>query len=194
MRLEYKPGAANVVADALSRAPTGSGTATEEAERSEIHRVSQPELPQPLIHRVQLEQSKDKELAKLICFLRDKSLPEDSQEAKIVLNLARKGYYVVDDILYYEGADVPDRRRVVVPGHLKQQILDEHHDSPFAGHFAAKKTAQRISQYFYWSGLKGDVYKKCASCVACASMKGQGHKGKPPLVSIPVGGALEWIS
>ena len=77
---------------------------------------------------------------------------------------------MVDDILYYEGPDMPGHRRIVVPEHLRQRILDEHHDSPFAGHFAAKKMSQRISQYFYWTGLRSDVYKKCSSCVSCASV------------------------
>ena len=61
---------------------------------------------------------------------------------------------MVDGILYYEGADSPDRRRVVVPQHLQQQILDEHHDLPFSGHFAAPKMSQRIGQYFYMKGLR----------------------------------------
>ena len=71
---------------------------------------------------------------------------------------------MVDGIFYYEGADAPDRRHVVVPQHLRQQILDEHHDLPFSGHFAARRMSQRISQYFYWKGLKSDVYKKCSVC------------------------------
>ena len=45
----------------------------------------------------------------------------------------------MDGILYYEGVDVPDQQCIVVPEHLKQEILDDHHDSPFAGHFAAKR-------------------------------------------------------
>jgi len=81
----------------------------------------------------------------------------------------------MDGVLYYEGPDVPDKRRLVVPSHLREKVIDEHHDSAFAGHFAAKRTAQRINQFFYWSGLKGQVYKKCESCVTCASVKGQGH-------------------
>ena len=189
MKLEYKPGVANIVADALSRAPTTSG----QREESHVCRVSQPELPQPSIQRVQLEQSKDQELVKLISFLTDKSLPDDPREAKVVLSLARKGYYVVDGILYYEGVDVPDQQHIVVPEHLKQEILDEHHDSPFAGHFAVQKMTKRISQYFFWNGLKADVYKKCTSCIPCASVRGQGHKGKPPLMSIPVGGVFDCI-
>ena len=42
MKPEYKPGAANVVADALSRAPTRSGT-TGEREGSDVWRVVQLE-------------------------------------------------------------------------------------------------------------------------------------------------------
>ena len=192
LKLEYKPGAANVVADTLSRAPAGSGTAAG-VTKGEVLRVSQPEVSQTALHKVQLEQGKDKELSKLISILTEKLLPDDPQEAKMVLNLARKGYYMVDGILYFEGADAPDRRRVVVLEHLKQEILSEHHDFPFAGHFGAKKMAQQISQYFFWNGLKADVYKKCASCISCASVKGQGKKGKPPLVSIPVGSAFDCI-
>ena len=77
--------------------------------------------------------------------------------------------------------------------HLRDRVIDEHHDLVFAGNFATKKIAQRISQYFYWRGLKSQVYKKCESCVTCASVRGQGHQGRPPLVSIPVGGAFECI-
>ena len=78
-------------------------------------------------------------------------------------------------MLYHEGLDVPQKRRLVKPTHLRDKLIEEHHDCVFAGYFAAKKTAQRISQYFCWRGLKGQVYKKCESCVTCASVKGQGH-------------------
>ena len=37
---------------------------------------------------------------------------------------------------------MPDRRRLVVPKHLREQILEEHHDAPYAGHFAAKSSEQ----------------------------------------------------
>lgn len=76
---------------------------------SDVCRVTEVESPQPSILAVQAEQSKDKELVKLINYLTDKTLPGDPTEAKTVLNLARKGYYVMDGILYFEGADFPDR-------------------------------------------------------------------------------------
>ena len=59
-------------------------------------------------------------------------------EANKVINQAKKGYHVVDGVLYYEGADMLDRRRLVVPSHLQQRVIEEHHKSRFAGHCATK--------------------------------------------------------
>ena len=79
--------------------------------------------------------------------------------------MAAKGYMVVDGILYYEGEEALNRQHLVVPVHLRQKILDEHHNFPFSGNFAAKKMSQKLSHRFIWKGLKSDIYKKCSSCV-----------------------------
>ena len=136
MVLQYKPGSSNMVSDALSRAPVESEARVLQVEEDAISSVS------TTLEQVQREQRKDVELKNLIDFLTKQSLPEDPKEINVVLNAAKKGYYVVDDMLYYEGPDMPNQRRVVVPTHLQQRILEEHHDSPFAGHFAAKKISQ----------------------------------------------------
>ena len=45
------------------------------------------------------------------------------------MNLARKGYFfVVDNVLYFEGSDAPNRHRLIVPRHLREQVMSEHHD------------------------------------------------------------------
>ena len=194
MRLEHKPGTVNTAADALSRAPIPGGQLTGQQTIGQDNVVLHvTDNNRSGMEQVQQEQRQDPVLAKLIDYLRDGTLPEDSSEAQRVSVQGKKGYYVVDNILYYEGTDMPGRCRLVVPNHLRERILDEHHDSCFAGHFAAKKMKQRVSQYFYWDGMNAQVHKKCASCVVCASVKGQGFRGKPPLVSIPVGGIFECV-
>ena len=207
IKLEFKPGSANTVADALSRAPVlasqEEGKSSQEEGRAMqlSQQISKPsetplsslEPSKALLYQVQQQQKQDPELAGLHVFLKSRTLPEDPQLAKVITNLVRKGYFLVDNVLYYEGPDVPDRRRVVVPQHLRGKIIDENHDAAYAGHFAVKKVTQRISQYFYWSGMKGDIYKKCSGCVTCASVSGQGTREKPALVNIPVGGAFECI-
>ena len=52
---------------------------------------------------------------------------------------------------------------------------------------------QQLSQYYYWKGMKAAVHKKCTSCVTCTSVSGQGHRSKPPLKNITVGGAFECL-
>ena len=59
--------------------------------------------------------------------------------------------------------------------------MDEHHDEAYVGHFSVKKMTQHVGQYF-WTEMKGDIYKKCASCVTCASVSGQGNRKRPALV------------
>jgi len=35
--------------------------------------------------------------------------------------------------------------------------MDEHHDEAYAGHLSVKKMTQCVGQYFYWTGMKGDI-------------------------------------
>ena len=93
--------------------------------------------------------------------LHNKTLPKDTAVARQVVEQAAKNFCLVDGMLYYQGQNMPDQRKLVVPQHLQlqQQVLNEHHDSIFAGHFGIKKMTQRLSQYYYWKGMKADVHK-----------------------------------
>ena len=86
-------------ADALSRSPT---------EMANVCLVSVTDGSDDVLIKVQNEQRKDEELKRLIAYLQDKILPEDPKQAVQVVNLGKKGYYLVDGILYYESSDVPD--------------------------------------------------------------------------------------
>ena len=59
--------------------------------------------------------------------------------------LARKGYWyaVVDDVLYYERVDVPNRCRVAIPKHLREQIITDHHDTVYTG------AVQKMTHWYY---------------------------------------------
>ena len=147
-----------MVTDALSRASADavrdSNAVLVVLEGSSVDRPNNLQL-------VQEQQKEDSELVKLVRFLETKELPSDPIEAKVVLSQAKKGYYMVEGVLYFDGADMPDCRRLIVPKHLREQILEEHHDAPYAGHFAAKRMNKRLNQYYYWAGMRADVHRKC---------------------------------
>ena len=184
LELKYKPGSQNTAADALSRAPV---------QNCDVRAVATSDEEDGTLVRVRTEQQKDKELSQLISYLESKQLPEDAKESKTIVNAANHGYFMVDGVLYYEPADTPGRRRLVMPTHLREAVLDEAHDSKYAGHFSAKKLIQKLSLMYHWPGMRGDAYKKSATCVTCASTQGQGRWTKPPLHSIPVGGPFHCI-
>ena len=116
-----------------------------------------------------------------------KILPTDPKKKQHIAAIAKKGYFVLDGVLYYESNDVPGRRRLIVPEQLRDKIVTENHDAVFSGHFSAKKMLNRLKQYFYWPGMGSLVYKKCESCLVCATIQGQERRQNPELHSIPVG-------
>ena len=152
MKLEYKPGRANVVANGLSQAPVeDSGT---------VGVMVNQVIEDPVLVKVQKEQRQDGELNDLIQYLETKVLPEDEVKRQKVLFSAQQGYYIVDGILYFESADVPDRRRLVVPTRLRQRIVEEHHNPIFAGHFSERKLLGKLKRMYYWQGMRQDAHQK----------------------------------
>ena len=124
-----------------------------------------------VMEKVRCFQRNDQELPQLMDYLEKKSLPVEQSDAKRVLVQAQKNFYVTDGVLYYENADVSGRR-LVVPEDLKKEVLTENHEASFAGHFAPKKMFKKLSQYYYWPGMRADVQKVCENCIACASTQG----------------------
>lgn len=127
LELKYKPGCQNTAADALSRAPV---------ESCHVRAVSANDEEDEVLVRIQAEQRKDRELSQIIGYLEGTGLPEDAAEMKRVMSTANHGYFLVGGVLYYEPADTPGRRRLVVPKHLQEAVLDEAHDPVYARHFS----------------------------------------------------------
>ena len=96
MKLEYKPGSANVVADALSRTPVENNVSV--LQISQGTAITEDKLARCL-QQLQAEQRKDKDLVNILEFLTKQTILTDPQEAKVVLNMATKGYMVMDGIL-----------------------------------------------------------------------------------------------
>ena len=63
--------------------------------------------------------------------------------------------------------------KLVVPDadSLRQDVLREMHDSPYAGHTGVNKTRRAIEQFYTWPSLKDDVAHWVRTCAGCQHNK-----------------------
>ena len=111
------------------------------------------------------EQQTDPEISKLIF----RALPENKISQVPIC------YYIKNGILmrkwrpYDVSADDEWAvyHQIVVPKSYRHEILSIAHESPMSGHLGINKTYHKISNRFYWPGLKSDVSKYCKTCHTC---------------------------
>ena len=64
---------------------------------------------------------------------------------------------------------------------LKQQCLEEVHDSVYSGHFGVAKTKRTAQRLFWWPSMSDDIKQHVTTCETCRSVK--------PLNQVPAGEA-----
>lgn len=155
--VQYRKGALNQVADALSRIPVG----TEEHESE----VDIAVLEQNPTAGAENELTLDK--------------AEGSSWYDRVLSKLQDGkrhfpnYCVRKGILYrLFGKDNQARVwKMCVPTNHIRDVLVENHDSPTAGHLGVKKTLCRVTENYFWPGWRRDVKEYVRSCPTCQAYK-----------------------
>ncbi|CAI5470588.1 unnamed protein product [Closterium sp. Yama58-4] len=78
--------------------------------------------------------------------------------------------------------------KIWVPNYapLRQILLEEFHDVPYAGHFGSNKTLAGIAKYYYWPRMAADVQQFVTSCDTCQRMKSSKQKKTGLLQPLPV--------
>ena len=152
--IDYHPGKANVVADALSRKTVQTLRALN-AQLSltddgivVVELIARPNL----LNRVLRAQKKDEKIAAII------SQIGNGKETEFTEN--------EDGVLYYKD-------RVCVPNdsELKKAILEEAHNGSFAMHPSSTKMYQDLKVLYWWSGMKRDVSEFMTKCLVCQKVK-----------------------
>ena len=65
------------------------------------------------------------------------------------------------------------KNRIYVPSsrELRNLVLKEMHDVPYAGHPGYHKTITEIRSQFFWLGMKKDVSDYITQCMECQKVK-----------------------
>ena len=186
LTIRHKAGRENSNADALSRNPIDASVVSAVSADSD-----QSLLPD--VTALRDEQKKDPELAAMLRYLQESTLPDDEKSANRMV-AESKQYDVIDGVLHFENSSFLTRWCIVVPEQLRSEVLQEAHAGCFAAHLAEKKVYDRLRRSVWWKGMKADVRRHCQSCLVCASRKGGRRTFRPPLQPIPVGGPFHRVA
>lgn len=164
VQIVYRPRRDNDRADALSRNPVttqqdnhlevGAQVAqvTSASEEDVSHLLQEEPGVNVVASNFHLEQKKDPELKTLLACLERGELPTDSKEAQKVTAQAWH-FAVVDGLLYFVDQKAGNRKRVVVPAHLRETILKDSHEGVYAGHFSGGKLYGTICRNWWFTEM-----------------------------------------
>jgi hypothetical protein len=179
--LNYQPGKANVVADALSQKSYCNNLMIEQSQPSlheEFARLNLEVVPRGFLANLEVKSSLEDQI-------------KDAQKRnlgirKIKENIASgsaKCFSVDDHGVVYFG------NRLVVPKKrkLKELILQEAHESPLSIHPGSTKMYQDLRQRFWWTRMKREVARFVAECDVCRRVKAEHQRPAGTLqpLSIP---------
>ncbi|GKA79559.1 ty3-gypsy retrotransposon protein, partial [Tanacetum coccineum] len=143
--IEYKPGATNQAADALSRV-------FEEAEQVTAAFLA---FSQPLVGFIGDLRGENETLAELL------EIHGKMNNGEVLSGFRRENGLLIYNNRYFLGQE----------SKLKTLLLREFHDTPSAGHGGIKKTLVGLSALFFWKGMRKSVEEFIKKCVVCQQTK-----------------------
>lgn len=181
---QYRPGRTNV-ADPLSRFPVGPALATltrnRKSERARSDRGGHPEIFAPATEPELDGRPSPIDLAEplrsqiLGAYASDSWLRDVSNPSRPPLSVTSEGFYLCNS-------------RIYVPANfgVRILILQELHDSKYAGHFGVSKTSKAVDKFFWWPTLRADVKQYVVNCPVCRRNKPSHQKPAGLLQPLPV--------
>ena len=167
--IDYHPGKANVVANALSRKMISTLTlkifdwrlAPDGALLAQLNMI--PDLKQMIVN-AQKNDAKLQEMAQLV---------STGDKTDFVINGS-------GGLLY--------KNRLCVPNDmdLKKKILYEGHNTVFTMHPGSNKMYQDMKQSYWWQGMKKDISEYVAKCLTCQQVKAKHQVPSGLLNPLPI--------
>ncbi|KAJ0832489.1 putative nucleotidyltransferase, Ribonuclease H [Helianthus annuus] len=165
--IQYHPGKANVVTDALSRKNSGglAYLTVQPQIQSDLRRMDigiQVGESGGYLARLKIEPN-------LITQIKE-AQKEDGELWAVLQNLGvgKQTEFRVD-----EHGTIWCGKRLCVPDDsaLRESLLTEAHSSPYSIHPGSTKMYRDLRQHFWWSGMKEDVARHVSQCLICQQVK-----------------------
>ena len=164
LKIMYKPGKENYVADALSRIEVGDCCVI--GMTSECLASTQDDLLQ-----FSNQQLKDPFLKQILSMLSNNASPLDLSSIQHRHVQSQKRHYLVrDGVLYYNPPEAV-RPLLCVPETMKFDILNTYHNSLFGCHVGRNRLYKRLCKKYYWLGMSKDVGEYVSACIQCNQRK-----------------------
>lgn len=174
LRVDYTPGKANVIADTLSRPVCTQETRDLCGVCSVI--VEVPRWDPTTTREAQLA---DPEVSKIITDL-------EGADEVAAHRWTERGYHLSKGVLYRYLDDIyTEEPQLVIPVTLRKEVMSECHDSVTSGHGGYEKTLHRVTQRYYFPGMRRYICEYIKTCTECQRYKPSNQK-PGGLVQTPV--------
>ena len=146
-------------------------------------------------------QSEDADLKHLHQWKEDGCIPSRDEAAK--LSPAVRKFWLnwpmiveKNGVLYQRNIheDNTETLQLLVPRCLRQEILQNCHNSVYGAHFGVHKTIEKIKERYYWYKMSEDTKDHIKSCETCNLWKFQSRKPRSDLSNYRVGFPLDRVA
>ena len=181
--IDYHPGKANVVADALSRKSTGS--------LAYMQTVQLPLMVELRELGVELRMNASGALFasfQLRPILVDCILGAQLEDPYLMSVRKKVEEGEQSDFVIRDDGALVIGSKLCVPAteELKRKILEEAHSSAYAMHPGSTKMYRTLKAYYWWSGMKREVAEYVSKCFICQQVKAERQKPFGLLQPLPI--------
>ena len=178
--IRYRPGKENSNADAFSHSPIGAVPSDETtALPMAVSQITAKDLSSLFLQEpteeladaslLEQEQKKDHKICQMVEYLKSGVLPVDAVKSRPVVTQSSK-FALLDGVLYFVDPK-NSKERVVVPSHLKEDVILSVHGGPFSGHFSGNRVFKILARSWWWEGKFTDCHNHCKGCPQCCIVR-----------------------